>query len=112
MTQKQYATRWDPKMYPHTKFGILASNNKGYAPETIFLKMGTEVKATVTQKQYVALCAYKVYPHTKLGIPTLNNTGDMLRYIFSRTEARGQGQGHSDLETVCDTLQLQDLSTH
>ena len=30
--------------------------------------------------------------------------------MFSRTETRGQG--HSDLETVCDTSQLQDVSTH
>ena len=70
------------KNYLHTKFGILASNNKGYFPETIFLEMGTEVKVTVTQKQYVTLCAYKVYPHTKLEIPTLNNTGDMPQIHF------------------------------
>ena len=80
VTQKQYATK---KMYPHTKFGILTSINKGYALETIFLEMGTEVKVTVTQKQYVTLCAYKVYPHTKLEIPTLTNTGDMLQiHVF------------------------------
>ena len=44
----------------------------------------------------------KKYQNAKFGIPTTNDK-NMLQKQFSRTEARDQG--HSDLETVRDTLQ-------
>ena len=44
VTQKQYVTLCDPKMYPHTKFGIPMSNNIGYALDTIILELRPEVK--------------------------------------------------------------------
>ena len=110
VNQKQYATIWDPTMYPYTKFAILTSNNIG-------------AKVTETPKQCATLWDLKMYPHTKYEIPTSNNrryapdkiflelrsevkvTVTQKQYVtlhnheevcarldFSRTEARGQGQ--------------------
>ena len=43
----------------------------------------------------------KIYPHTKFRIPTSNYIQICSELDFARTETRGQG--HSDLETVCDS---------
>ena len=41
----------DPKVYPHTKFGIPTSNNIGDMLQTqFFLELRSEVKVTVTPK--------------------------------------------------------------
>ena len=39
-----------------------------------------------------------------------DNAGQTIFYDFFRAEARGQG--HRDLDTKCDTPQLQDVSAH
>ena len=82
MTWKQNVTLRNPKMYPHTKFGIHTSDNIGdnYAPDKIFLELRPEVKGkvTVTCRQYAILRNIKMYQHTKFGIPKSNNIEDML----------------------------------
>ena len=90
VTEEQYMTVCDSKMYRHTTFWIPMSN----APGMIILELGPEVKVkiTVAEKWYATLRD----PHAVFGIPTLNNEGDMPRTQYSRTETRGQGQGHSD----------------
>ena len=81
VTQLWYGTLCHPKMHPHTKFEIPASNNMRYAPVTIIPKTRSEVKikVTVTRKWYAALHNPKMYPHTKFRIPTSKNVGDRLR---------------------------------
>ena len=83
VTRKWYATLRNPKMYPHTKFGIPTSKNIGrYAPDSMqFLETRSEVKfnVTVTQLWYATLHHPKMHPHTKFEIPTSNNIRDMLR---------------------------------
>ena len=37
LIRKQYATLWDPKVYPHTEIGIPASNNIGDMLQTRFI---------------------------------------------------------------------------
>ena len=48
-----------------TVFDISASNNKRYAPYTIFLELKTDVKVIVTLKQYATPHSPKIYPHIK-----------------------------------------------
>ena len=47
--------------------------------DTIFLKIRSEVKVTVTRKWNMTLRYPKMYPHTKFGIPNSKNIRDMLR---------------------------------
>ena len=47
-----------------------------------------------------------MYPHAEFEIPRRY----ALELIFYRTEARGQDQGHSDLETVYETPRPQDVA--
>ena len=47
VTQKQYVTLHDPKVYPHTKYGIPTSKNIGDMLRTRFSRI--EVKVTVSQ---------------------------------------------------------------
>ena len=80
VTQKWYATLRHPKMYPHTKFGILTSKNIRDMDRTqrgTDGKTRSEVKVTVTQKWYVTPCHPKMHLHTKVGIPIPKNIGDM-----------------------------------
>ena len=81
VTQLWYGTLCHPKMHPHTKFEIPATNNIRGMPRTGLFQARSEVKikVTVTRKWYAALHNPKMYPHTKFGIPTSNNIGDRLR---------------------------------
>ena len=62
------------------------------------------------KKQYVAPHAPKMYLHTKLGFLPKNEINVCSGLDLSRTEDRGQG--HSELETVVDTLWPNDVSTY
>ena len=54
VTPKQYGTLWHPNIYSPSKFGIPSLKQYTiYALLTILLRLGSEVKVTVTQKQYV-----------------------------------------------------------
>ena len=48
-----YATRQDPKIYPHTKFRILPQIIYRYALSSTLLELKPEVKVTVTRKHLV-----------------------------------------------------------
>ena len=96
-TQLWHTTLRHPKMHPHSKFEIPASNKIGYAPETIILKARSEVKVTVTRKWYETLRHPKMHPHTKFGIHTSKNIGDM-HWTLSGTD--------SILNFCCDNITL------
>ena len=58
-----YATCHDPKIYPHTKFGIPTPN-------------------------YIQICSgLDLYLHSKYGTATINNIGDLLWVHFSRPDS-------------------------
>ena len=65
VTKKQYATLWDPEIYPLKKFGIPTSKNIGDMLHSIFLEMRPEAKVTVTLEKYATLHDPKMYSHTK-----------------------------------------------
>ena len=81
-TQKQYVTLHDPKMYPHTKFGIPTSNNirdmlQLQCPRIEARGQGhSYLEASVTSHYH------KMYPYAYIyGILTSNNIGYALDKI-------------------------------
>ena len=73
-----YGTCHDPKIYPHTKFGIPTSNY-------IQICSGPDLARTETRGQgHIDLelagdsPGPKMYLHTKCGTATINNIGDLL----------------------------------
>ena len=77
-----YATRHDPKIYPHTKFGIPISNY-------IQLCSGLNLARTETRDQGHSDLetvgdspGSKVYLHTKYETATINNIGHLLWVHF------------------------------
>ena len=53
-----------------------------------------------------------MYPHIKFGVPTSNNYRGYAPDTNFLELRPGQGQGHSDTETVCHILGSQNVSTH
>ena len=73
-----YATCHDPKIYPHTKFGIITSNY-------IQICSGLNLARTETSGQYHSDLETvgdspgpKMYLHTKYATATINDIGDLL----------------------------------
>ena len=73
-----YATCHDPKIYPHTKFGIPTSNY-------IQICSGLDLARTETRGQGHSDLepvgdspGPKMYLHTKYGTATINDIGDLL----------------------------------
>ena len=82
---KVYATCHDPKIYPHTKFGIPTSNY-------IQICSGLDLARTETRSQgHIDLepggdsPGPKMYLHTKYGTATINDIGDLLWVYFFKT---------------------------
>ena len=80
-----YATRHDPKIYPHTKFGIPTSNY-------IQICSGLDLARTETRNQCHSDLETvgvspgpQMYLHTKYGIATINDIGDLLWVHFFKT---------------------------
>ena len=80
-----YATCHDPKIYPHTKFGIPTSNY-------IQIYSGLDLARTETRGQgHIDLEPVsdspgpKMYLHTKYGTATTNNISDLLWVHFFNT---------------------------
>ena len=80
-----YATCHDPKIYPHTKFGIPTSNH-------IQICSGLDLARTETRGQGHSDLETvgdspgpKMYRHTKYGTATINNIGDLLWMYFFKT---------------------------
>ena len=81
-------TLCQPKMQPHTKFGIPSSNNiQKNALNIIILKTRSEVTVTVTQKWYATLGHPKKHPHTKFGIHTSKNI-EVMQILETRSEVK------------------------
>ena len=108
--------------FTHQIWNSYLKEYRRYAPDSKqFLETRSEVKVNVTGTQgwCATLCHLKMHPNTKFGIlpntkfgiPSLNNIGDMLRtrLFWKKLD---QGQGHSDLKILRDTLLSQYASTH
>ena len=77
-----YATCHDPKIYPHTKFGIPTSNY-------IQICSGLDLSRTKTRGQDHSDLepgggspGLKMYLHIEYGTATINNIGDLLWVHF------------------------------
>ena len=82
---KVYVPCHDPKIYPHTKFGIPTSNY-------IQICSGLDLARTETRSQgHIDLepggdsPGPKMYLHTKYGTATINDIGDLLWVYFFKT---------------------------
>ena len=107
--------------FTHQIWHYYLKEYRRYAPDSKqFLETMSEVKVNVTgiQGWCATLRHLKMHPNTKFkiplntkfGIPSLNNIGDMLwTRLFWKLD---QGQGHSDLKILRDTLLSQYASTH
>ena len=80
-----YAARNDPKIYPHTKFGIPTSNY-------IQICSGLDLARTETRGQGHSELETvgdspgpKMYLHTKYGPATINNIGDLQWVHYFKT---------------------------
>ena len=62
MINKQCVTLSNPKMYPHTTYGIPIANNIGDVPEVKF-------KVTHASTEHSGIA--NMYPQSKFGIPNL-----------------------------------------
>ena len=112
LTRKWYVTLRHPRMHFHTKFGIPTSKNIGdmHQTQSSFQKLGQGSRSMSQGPKDGALCHLKTHPNTKFVIPSLNDIGDMLRTrLFWKLD---QGQGHSYLKILRDTLLSQYASTH
>ena len=83
--QEMYATCHDPKIYPHTEFGVPISNY-------IQICSGLDLARTETSGQGHSDLETvgdspgpKMYLHTKYGTATINNIGDLLWVHFFKT---------------------------
>ena len=104
MIYKQCVTLYNPKMYPHTKFGIPIANNIGDVPEVKFSD----------PNQYGTLWHPNMYPQSKFGIPTLKQYNiNALDTIFLELGSEDKLKITVTPETVCDTHSAtQGVSTH
>ena len=93
----QIATR---DAFTHQIWNFYLKEYKRCAPDTIILKIRSEVKVTMTRKWYVTLCHPMMHLHTKFGIPTPKNIGDMhqTQSSFSKLgqRSRSMSQGPKD----------------
>ena len=101
MIYKQCVTLYNPKMYPHTKFGIPTANNIGDVPEVKF-------KVTPNSTGHSGTLA-----HFKFGIPTFKQYKIYaLDTIFLELESEDKVKIAVAPETVCGTLRPHGVSTH
>ena len=83
VTQKQYATLHNLKIYPQTKFGILASNNSRHAPGHYFSRTEARHGSRSSHSDQEIIwdtLLPKMYPHTKFGNLVLSG------HDYSRTD--------------------------
>ena len=89
-------------MYPHTKFGILSSNNYSrYATDTVYLELSRGQNHSDPKTVCDTLTLRYVYLYNKFGFLPQIKLQICCGHIFTRTKARDQG--HNDPETVCHT---------
>ena len=93
VTRKWNATLCDPKMHPHTKFGIPTSKNIRDMCRTKKIKTRpvVKVKVTVIRKWYVTLRHPKMHLHMKFGIPFSKNrryAPNPMQFLETRSEVK------------------------
>ena len=94
----QIATR---DAFTHQIWNFYLKEYKRYAPDTIILKIRSEVKVTVTRKWYVTLCHPRMHLHTKFGIPT-PYAPDSKQFLETRSEVKVNVTGtHGWCATLC-----------
>ena len=100
---KQCVPLYNPKLYPHTKFGIPTVNNID-VPEVKF-----KVTPTSTGHSGTLTCIHNL----NLGFHTLKQYKIYaLDTIFLELGSENKVKIIVTPETVCDTLQTQGVSTH
>ena len=80
-----YATCHDPKIYPHTKFGIPTSNYIQMCSGLNLARIETRGQGHSDLKPIGDSPGPKMYLHTKYRTATVNNIGDMLWVHFFKT---------------------------
>ena len=78
-----------------------------YMPIHDLNRTDVKVKVTLTPKSTQQPTTPKC-PHTKFEISTSTDIGDMLKPQFSRIDARGQSQVHSDHKYFASTFGILD----
>ena len=82
-----YATCHDPKIYPHTKLGIPASNYIQICSGLDLARTDTRGQGHSDLEPVGNSPGPKMYIHTKYGTATINNIGDLLWVQFSRPDS-------------------------
>ena len=77
-----YATRHDPKIYPHTKFRIPTSNYIQICSELDLARTDTRGQGHSDLETVGESPSSKMYLHTKKSNDTINKIGDLLRVHF------------------------------
>ena len=80
-----YATCHDPKIYPHTKFGIPTPNYKKICSELDLARTVTRGQGHSDLEPVGDSPGSKMYLHSKYGTATINNIGDLLWVHFFKT---------------------------
>ena len=77
-----YATSHDPKIYPHTKFGIPTSNYIQICSGLYLARTETRGQGHSDLETSGDSPGPKMYLHTIYGTATINNIGDLLMVHF------------------------------
>ena len=80
-----YVTHHDPKIYPHTKFGIFFTSNYIQICSGLYLaRTETRCQGHSNLETVGDSPGPKMYLHIKYGTAIINNIGDLLWVHFSR----------------------------
>ena len=82
---KMYATCHDPKIYPHTKFGIPTSNYMQICSGLDLARTETSGQGHIDLEPVGDSPGPKMYLHTKYETATINDIGDLLWVHFFKT---------------------------
>ena len=77
-----YATCHDPKIYPHTEFGIPTSYYIHICSVLDLARTETRGQGHSDLEPFGDSLGPKMYLHTKYGTATINNIGDLLWVHF------------------------------
>ena len=84
---KVYVPCHDPKIYPHTKFGIPTSNYIRICSGLDHARTETRSQGHIDLEPGGDSPGPKMYLHTKYGTATINDIGDLLWFFFSRPDS-------------------------
>ena len=73
-----YATRHDPKIYPHTNFWIFTSNYIQMCSGLYLARTESRCQGHSDLETVGDSSGPKMYLHTKYGTAIINNIGDLL----------------------------------